>query len=265
MKLSFKKYGNGKPLVILHGLYGSSDNWVSIGRKLGDNYTVYLVDQRNHGESPHDRVHTFNAMAEDLKTFSEDQGLDSFYLAGHSMGGKTAMMFAAKYPEYVKKLMVLDISPKSHQDNHNKTIFDQHQAILSMLNELDLKQYPSRKEIDRAISKKIASKAIRQFILKNLKRDGQDHFSWKMNVPVLHKQLFDILSDIELEPYQQNLKDIPVLFLNGGNSNYLSEDDKPYLERIFANISFKTLHGTGHWVHAEAPDKVLQHFRSFFD
>jgi pimeloyl-ACP methyl ester carboxylesterase len=264
MKLAFKKYGEGDPLVILHGLYGSSDNWVSIGRKLAEHYTVYLVDQRNHGKSPHVKEHSFDAMADDLLSFMKNEGLTKVYLAGHSMGGKTAMLFAAKYPNHVKKLLVLDISPKSHNaSGHNNTIFQQHHNILTALNNLNLNDFSARKEIDSEISKNIASKGIRQFILKNLKRDQQDHFSWKINVHVLYDQLNEILSDIDLEPYRDNLATIPALFVNGGNSGYLTEADKPYLQYLFTDILFKTVDGAGHWVHAEAPDSILKIMKEF--
>jgi len=265
MMLSYKKYGEGKPLFILHGLYGSSDNWVTIGKKLADKFAVYLIDQRNHGDSPHHDQHSYKDMAQDLFELLEHLNITEIYLAGHSMGGKTAMVFAAMYPKAVKKLMVLDISPKSHlQAQQQKEVFSTHRHILSTLHDMDIGQFDSRKEIDMHMAKRIPSQGVRQFLLKNLKRDKNNRFKWKINVGALNSYIDEILGDINLEDYGTTPLTVPTAFVNGGKSVYLSEEDKPYIKEIFESCTFHTIPESGHWVHAEAPEKTFNLMIDFF-
>jgi len=145
MQLNFKKSGSGPPLVILHGLFGSADNWYSIAKDLEGSFTLYLVDQRNHGDSPHSSVWNYEVMVEDVRELLVTEGLDSVYLMGHSMGGKTAMNFAVRYPGRVRRLIVGDIAPRYYPIHH--------QVILEGLNALDLSQLQSRKEADDHLAK----------------------------------------------------------------------------------------------------------------
>ena len=175
MKLNYKKSGSGPPLVILHGLFGSLDNWFSIAKELVEHYTLYLVDQRNHGDSPHAEEWNYAVMVEDLKELIDDEGLEKIYLMGHSMGGKTVMKFAVTYPERVEKLIVADIAPRFYPIHH--------QTILEGLNSLNLNQIKSRKEADDQLAQYIPELGVRQFLLKSLTRDSEG-FAWKIVVAV---------------------------------------------------------------------------------
>ena len=179
MKLNFKKTGSGPPLVILHGLFGSLDNWFSIAKELVEHYTLYLIDQRNHGDSPHAEVWNYAVMVEDLKELLDAEGLGKVFLMGHSMGGKTVMNFAMKYPDRVQKLIVADIAPRYYPIHH--------QAILEGLNSLDLKSIQSRKEADEQLALFIPELGVRQFLLKSLTR-GSEGFAWKINLKMWGKR-----------------------------------------------------------------------------
>lgn len=250
MKLNFKKTGIGKPLVILHGLFGSADNWFSIARELDKEYTMYLVDQRNHGDSPHSSAWNYDLMVEDLKELLDDEGLDKVNLMGHSMGGKTVMNFALKYPERVEKLIVADIAPRYYPVHH--------ESILEGLNSLDLKSINSRKEADDALAKYISEPGIRQFLLKSLGRDSEG-FAWKINLPVLSQNIENVGEALP----EGGSFDGPTLFLAGANSNYIQQKDLPEMLEFFPNYELEFVQNAGHWLHAEQPHAVVEEIRKF--
>ncbi|MBM3169451.1 MAG: alpha/beta fold hydrolase [Bacteroidetes bacterium] len=250
MRLNFKKFGSGPPLVILHGLFGSLDNWFSIAKELVDHYTLYLVDQRNHGDSPHSNEWNYGVMVEDVRELLDSEGLDSVYLMGHSMGGKTVMNFAVKYPERVRKLIVGDIAPRYYPIHH--------QVILDGLNALDLSQLQSRKEADEHLAKFIPELGIRQFLLKSLGRDEQG-FAWKINLSVIAEKIEEVGKALE----EGAIFEGPTLFLSGGNSNYIQEKDLPDMKRHFPNYTWISLPNAGHWLHAEQPQAVVAEMRKF--
>jgi len=250
MRLNFKKSGSGPPLVILHGLFGSLDNWFSIAKELVDHYTLYLVDQRNHGDSPHSNEWNYGVMVEDVRELLDSEGLDSVYLMGHSMGGKTVMNFAVKYPERVRKLIVGDIAPRYYPIHH--------QVILDGLNFLDLSQLQSRKEADEHLAKFIPELGIRQFLLKSLGRDEQG-FAWKINLSVIAEKIEEVGKALE----EGAIFEGPTLFLSGGNSNYIQEKDLPDMKRHFPNYTWISLPNAGHWLHAEQPQAVVAEMRKF--
>ncbi len=250
MKLNYKIVGTGKPLVILHGLFGSADNWLSIARELDKEFTMYLVDQRNHGDSPHDDEWNYEVMVEDLKELLDDEGLDKAYLMGHSMGGKTVMNFALKYPERVEKLIVADIAPRYYPVHH--------ESILEGLNSLDLKTISSRKEADDALANYISEPGIRQFLLKSLGRDA-DGFAWKINLPVITKNIENVG---EALPEGESFEG-PTLFLAGANSNYVQQKDLPEILEFFPNYELEFVQNAGHWLHAEQPHAVVEEIRKF--
>ena len=164
MKLFYRKYGEGPPLVILHGLYGSSDNWVTLAKKLSDSFTVYLPDQRNHGQSPHSETHDYDSMRDDLYEMVNDLALKKFFLAGHSMGGKTAISFALKWPEMLNGLLIADISPFTYEtDGHSA--YNQHSIILNAILSFDLNKISTRNEAEKLLSEKIPSEKERGLIL----------------------------------------------------------------------------------------------------
>ncbi len=251
MKLNFKKTGQGEPLIILHGLFGSADNWYSIARELGKNYTLYLADLRNHGDSPQSDEWDYQVMTEDLAELMDDEKLDSAHLMGHSMGGKVAMNFALQHPEKVKKLIVADISPRHYPVHHQK--------ILEGLNAVDLKKLKSRKEADDVLADYIPESEIRQFLLKSLGRDGEGDFIWKINLPVITEKIENVGEAVKGE----NSFDHPTLFMGGANSDYIGEEDKADINRFFPNSNIIHLKNAGHWLHAEQPEAVLETVKIF--
>jgi pimeloyl-ACP methyl ester carboxylesterase len=250
MQLNFKKSGTGPPLVILHGLFGSLDNWFSIAKELVEHYTLYLVDQRNHGDSPHSNDWNYVVMVEDLRELLDAEGLDSVYLMGHSMGGKTVMNFAVTYPERVRKLIVGDIAPR-HYPIH-------HQRILEGLNALNLQTLQSRKEADDQLAAFIPELGIRQFLLKSLGRDANG-FAWKINLPVITEQIEEVGKALE----EGTIFDGPTLFLGGANSSYIQQQDLPDINTHFPNSEWVSIPDAGHWLHAEQPEAVVKAIRRF--
>ncbi|MDO9552433.1 alpha/beta fold hydrolase [Rhodonellum sp.] len=251
MKLNFKKTGEGEPLIILHGLFGSADNWFSIARDLGKSYTLYLVDQRNHGDSPQSEDWDYEVMAEDIAELMKDEGLASAYLMGHSMGGKTAMFFALKYPEKVRKLIVADIAPRQYPVHH--------QTILEGLNAIKLEDLKSRKEADDLLSKYISDSGIRQFLLKSLGRDQDGNFIWKINLPVITAKIENVGEALDFDGTFVK----STLFMGGANSNYINEGDKADIDHFFPDHKIIHLKNAGHWLHAEQPEAVIQTVKAF--
>ncbi len=243
MDLHYQSYGEGYPLIILHGLFGSLTNWQSMSRELGELYKVFAVDQRNHGDSPHSDIFNYQVMVEDLKTFMQSHDLSSAYLLGHSMGGKAAMQFAATYPEKVDKLIVVDIVPKAYNPQHDE--------IFEALCSLDLQTFSSRKEIDAALAQKISNRAVRQFLLKNVARDDSGTFKWKMNLDAIYKNYDHISKGLETNRTFEK----PTLFIKGEQSDYIQEEDTAIIKELFPHATIVTIDRVGHWVHAEAPAK----------
>ena len=251
MNLNFKSFGEGYPIIILHGLFGTLDNWQTIAKQLAENYSVYLVDQRNHGRSPHHDSFDYQVMAEDLQQFMENNWLYEAHIIGHSMGGKTAMQFALEYPDMISKLVVVDIAPKKYEAGHQE-IFD---ALFSV----DLSLIKQRKEADVQLSKKISDLGVRQFLLKNLTRDKQGGYQWKMNLPVIYKNYYHILAKIESDTVFNK----PTLFIRGEQSNYINPSNFKVTKEIFSNADLVTVENAGHWVHAEAPNELIRLVKQF--
>lgn len=263
MELFYRHYGTkGEKLVILHGLYGASDNWVTFGRKLANaGYEVYLIDQRNHGNSPHHPTHTYIAMREDLLNFFVAQDIPKATIIGHSMGGKTAMSFTAQHPDKVEKLLVLDISPKHYASSGAlpRHIL-MHQETLKHLLELPLHQIQSRAEAEEMLSGSIPSNKLRQFLLKNLKREA-GVFRWKFNLPAISLHLEEILNNACL-PEDVVIK-TPTLFVRGALSDYLTEQDYPSIRQHFTRASFSCIENAGHWLHVEQAERLMQVIRDY--
>lgn len=245
MKLNFRKLGSGHPLFVLHGVFGSADNWQTVGKELADDFTVYLIDQRNHGNSPHDDAMNYEVMTDDLQELIRDEGLDSIYLMGHSMGGKAAMHFATIHPDLIDKLIVVDIAPKYYSPHH--------QQIFKGFRSVDLANVKSRKEADDGMAKIIPEFGVRQFILKNLTR-GNNGFAWKINLAAIEKNI---------EIIGEGLPDNAVfekatLFIGGTKSKYIQEEDERIIKRHFPSSTIEMIDGAGHWVHAEKPRELLE-------
>jgi len=265
MKLFYRKFGDGPPLIILHGLYGSSDNWVSIAKSISDSFTVYLPDQRNHGQSPHSDVHDYNSMRDDLFEMVNELHIRKFFLAGHSMGGKTAIAFAAKWPEMIYGLLIADISPFTN-GNTRKLEYSQHLTILKTILSTDVSSVSSRDEAESFLTEKISSEKVRGFILKNLKRNAGGVFTWKLNASSLFNNLDKIMAGLDLkEEFSEPITGFPVIFLKGGNSEYLISSDMPDINKVFPASEFAEIIGAGHWIHADKPDEVIKYLRNLLN
>ena len=252
MKLNFKKYGNkGKAVIILHGLFGMLDNWSTIGRKLGEHFQVYTIDQRNHGKSPHNEVMNYKVMAEDLLHFIEDEKLESPHIIGHSMGGKTAMQFAIDYQNHLNKLVVVDIAPKAYEHGH--------QIIFDAFNGVNLSLIESRKEADEKMTPLLPDFGIRQFILKNLARDNKANYFWRPAVNIIERNYNNIVSSIEGEFEGETL------FIKGGKSDYIQENNWSEIQEQFPNSKLSVIANSGHWVHAEQPHEFFNEVLNFLN
>lgn len=265
MELNYKELGEGFPLIIMHGLYGSSDNWLTIGKQLSRNYHVFLLDLRNHGHSYHSNNHNYHLMRDDLLQFIQNKHIKKPIVLGHSMGGKTAVYFSLKYPEKVKKLIVVDISPFSYKmTEQHSTQTISHINILNALYNLDIQKIKTIKEADTLLKGSIPSKRVRQFLLKNLKKDSDGRFYWLLNIQTLRNNLPKTMHGIDNEEELQNSKfSNPSLFIKGENSNYISEPDQSKIKNYFPNLTVKTIENAGHWVHAENKKEFMNALYEF--
>lgn len=258
MKLFYRKYGNGPPLIILHGLYGSSDNWVTIAKNLGDTFTIYLPDQRNHGQSPHSDVHNYDSMRDDIYGLATELKLKKFFLAGHSMGGKTAISFALKWPEMINGLLIADISPFVNEDIR-RSVFNEHLTILRAILSIDLSKISSREKAESILKEKIPTEKIRGFILKNLQRTSGNNFAWKINASSLLTNLDKIMEGIERgAAFTHQITGFPVLFLKGADSDYLPDTDYMDIQKVFPAAEFIEVPNAGHWIHSDRPDEIIK-------
>jgi esterase len=242
MKLHYRSIGEGAPLFIIHGLFGSSDNWQTLGKKFAEHFTVYFVDQRNHGHSPHSDEFNYDLLVEDFHELVSDLGLDNINIIGHSMGGKTAIGFAAKYPELINKMVVADIGPKKYQPHHDQ--------ILAGLNAIDLSEVKSRGGADKIMSQYITEVGVRQFLLKNLYWVEKGQLGWRINIPVLTREIDAIVDEIQFESIPTE-----TLFMRGGKSNYILPSDYASISEKFPNSNIYSIEESGHWIHAEAPEE----------
>ena len=263
MQLNFKSLGQGPPLVMLHGLFGSLDNWLGVATNLAQHFQLFLLDLRNHGASPHNPEMNYPALAADLAEFFDAQKLEAANLLGHSLGGKVAMQFAFHFPARVEKLIVVDVDPRAYPHEHD-TIFA---ALLA----LDLRKFQSRKDVEDALAPAIPDLALRRFLLKNLRyasgsalaasKPGEDGFEWRIplhaifeNYPKLCRAL------IAKEPFTR-----PALFIRGGQSPYINDADFPLIHQFFPGAKIETIPRAGHWLHADAPDEFVSLVSEFLN
>jgi esterase len=249
MQLHYKSSGEGPALIILHGLFGSSDNWLSIAKELSADYTVYLPDQRNHGRSPRSDQFDYAGMSQDLLEFIEEHQLDKPMIMGHSMGGKTAMYFALRHPDKLSKLIVVDIAPRHYPVHHD--------TIIQGLQSVDIANIRSRQEADEQLARYEPHPTVRMFLLKNLYREG-DSFAWRINLPVISAQIENVGEAMSGGPVTN-----PTLFINGVKSDYIRPEDMELIHRLFPNAEHEEIAGAGHWVHAEKPEEFLKVVRKF--
>lgn len=261
MELFYRKDGNGTPIVIVHGLYGSSDNWINIGKRLAEKYTVYMLDQRNHGRSPFADSHTYNDLRNDLEEFFEQHQIEKAILLGHSMGGKVAMWFAADFPEKVEKLVIADIAPKDYLLLKEDSQFFLHQNILLAMQEIDFSQIKLRNDVDDFMAEKLDDPRIRQFLLKNIAKDKDTkRYKWRVNAEVLYDHLDEIVSGVNQNWLDDRtpITSYPVIFIRGMLSNYILPEDKTLIKEIYPDAKIVDIAGAGHWLHAEQPQKFME-------
>lgn len=254
MQLNFKSYGSGPALIILHGLFGSLDNWQTLARRYAEHFSVFAVDQRNHGKSPHsDDPFNYAQLAEDLHEFMEQQGIFQAHLLGHSMGGKTVMQFAAEYEHMIDRLVVADMGIGDN-DRH-------HDLILDTLGSFPFDQIDARKDAEDWMEARISDFGVRMFLLKNLVRNpkGDTEFRWKFNFEVLLRDYENILAGVDAYAPLE----VPTLFIRGGKSGYVRDEDLPEIKALFPNLQLETIEGAGHWLHAEAPEEFLDKTLAF--
>ena len=250
--LNHKLLGSGPPLVVLHGLFGSLDNWQTLARRWAEDFTVVLVDQRNHGKSFHAEEMDYPVLARDLAEFLEEQWIHECYLLGHSMGGKTAMQTALSYPGLVSKLIVVDMAPRAYAPGHDE--------VFRALRGIDPAGLGSRAEAETQMAALMPDPGVRQFLLKNLARDKAGGYRWKMNLEVLDREYGNLIGPVGqgADPFGE-----PALFVRGGRSDYVTAEDEPEIERLFPAAEVVTVAGAGHWVHAEAGEEMYGLVREF--
>ncbi len=253
MQLYFKKYGHGQPLLILHGLLGSSGNWHSLSRNsFGRFWTTYTLDLRNHGHSPHAPEMTYAAMARDVLEFAQDLHAGNVHVLGHSMGGKVAMELAIRYPHIVDRLVVVDVAPRAFDDRDA--------SVIRAVKSVDLALHRDRKSIDRALADHFESPPVRQFLMKNLKHT-RGRYEWRPNLDVLERAYSEIAGPLTAKGVFEG----DTLFIRGGRSDYIRENDIADIERFFPAARVVTINEAGHWIHADAPDEfshAVTHFLS---
>lgn len=254
MKLYYRKAGDsGQALIILHGIFGSSDNWLTIGKVLAQHYQVYMVDQRNHGQSPHSDEFNYEVLAADLKEFIEEHQLLNPIIIGHSMGGKTVMQFAMNYPTLFGKMVVVDIAPKFYPVHHA--------MILQGLHAVPLATLSSRTEANEILKRFEENEGVRQFLLKNLWRNPakDNQFDWRINLPVITQNI-DVVGH---ELSNEKVIEKPVLFIKGASSHYIQPEDERRIWELFPQYELVSIPNAGHWVQADQPQAFVEALQAF--
>jgi len=246
MELYFEVQGKGHPLLILHGLLGSSDNWRAAARRLADSLTVFTVDLRNHGRSPRADAMNYALMSADVLELMERQKITGPNVLGHSLGGKVAMQLATDYPERIEKLVVVDIAPRAYPPVYRQ--------LLLTLRSLDLDLYQTFGELDRALAATVPDTPTRQLVLKNVARGDNRRLRWKIDIEAIANHYDNLVEAIS--PHNVFAK--PTLFVRGGRSDYIGAGDVSLIRRLFPAARVETIPAAGHWVHADAPDEFLR-------
>lgn len=246
MELYFEAWGDtGPPVLILHGLFGSSRNWRSVAKRLAEKHRVYAVDQRNHGKSSHTDSFNYSVLADDMLEFADRQGITPLAVIGHSMGGKVAAAAALESPKSVTHLVVVDIAPLRPSSESR--------VVLDALVRIDVSRCASRQEVDRHLASTLTDDRTRSFLLTNLERDRDGVFTWRMNLAAIDAHFDEIAAPIDGRLTFGG----PALFISGGRSAYLRSDDRTLIRELFPRAEFVEIEGAGHWVHAEAPERFV--------
>ena len=258
MELYYRKIGKGTPLIICHGLYGMSENWLPIAKALSNSFEIYLPDMRNHGLSPHSQNHSYKDLSKDIYELIIKNNLKDVTLIGHSMGGKACMQLAVNHPKTVKRLVVIDISPKEYKSKNTGGI--NHNKVLNFMINTNFSEIKLRTDITNLISNNFSDNFTRQFLLKNIKRGKSSKYEWKLNAKTLLEKHYEILRGVNFD----NKKILcPTLFLKGANSNYISKEDEKFIHQNFGNAIIDKISSSGHFIHVENPLELINMLNVF--
>ena len=246
VKLYSRIIGKGQPLLIIHGLFGMSDNWQSLAKLYADYFEVHLIDQRNHGRSPHSDEFSYLQLSNDIHQYIIDAKLNDFIIIGHSLGGKTAMQFAVSYPKFLHKLIIVDISPRFYPIHHDK--------IIEGLKMLDFSVLKSRSQADAVLSEYIEEADVRQFLLKSMYWKEKGKLDFRFNLKSISQNIANVGEALDKEASCS----VPSLFIKGGNSNYINDYDEELIFKHFIDAEIQTLDDVGHWPHAEKPQEFFE-------
>jgi pimeloyl-ACP methyl ester carboxylesterase len=251
MHLFSRKVGEGQPFVVLHGVFGSSDNLFTVCKKLAEaGFEVHILDARNHGQSPRSEEFNYEVMAADLNEYLDENNIQNPIIMGHSMGGKTAITFAQNYSNF-SKIIIVDIAPRFYPTHHDH--------ILAGLAAIDLGKIASRKEAGDVFSNYVSDFGEKQFILKNLYRTEEGGFDWRINIPVISREIYQIGGEIILD----KKVDKPTLLIRGSESSYVTDADFEVFKSAFVNAELLTIEGANHWVHATKPAEFVEAILDF--
>lgn len=253
MELVYAKVeGSGKPMVIIHGFLGMSDNWKTLGTKFAElGYEVHLLDMRNHGRSFHSMEFNYNVMVQDVVAYCEANHLKDIVVIGHSMGGKIAMKLAAEHSSLVSKLIIADMSPRAYAPHH--------QDVMQALNAVDFSTNPSREEVQKTIEQFVSEPGVVQFLMKNVYRVTPTQLGFRFNLKAFNNDDEAIGQALEPEAFYGK----PTLFLKGALSNYIQESDEKLIKKHFPNAKIETVSKAGHWLHADNPTEFLEKSTAF--
>ena len=250
MQLFYREYGSGQPLVLLHGLFGSSDNWVTFAKKLAEscNVRVFIPDLRNHGQSPHHPVFSFEALVDDLFEFIENHQISNPIILGHSLGGKIILKALAEQPRFCKAAIIADMGLREYKPRYG------HVEILELMQNNDLSNFTSRKEVEELVAKHISDQRLQLFVLKNVFWKNAETLDWKINVEAIGNYLPEIFSGVKfLKPIE-----IETWFIKGSLSDYINDNDVELIKAQFTNVHFAELENAGHWLHVDNPTAFLK-------
>ena len=251
MHLFSRKVGEGQPFVVLHGVFGSSDNLFTVCKKIAESgFEVHILDARNHGQSPRNEVFNYEVMASDLNAYLNENNIQNPIIMGHSMGGKTVMTFAQTYTNF-SKLIIVDIAPRFYPTHHDH--------ILAGLAAIDLSKINSRKDAEDIFSNYVSDFGEKQFILKNLYRTEESGFDWRINIPVISREIYQIGGEIVLDKKVEK----PTLLIRGSDSSYVTDADFEDFKSSFVNAELLTIEGANHWVHATKPIEFVEAILEF--
>jgi esterase len=254
MKLFYRHYGQGKPIIILHGIFGVSDNWVTFARSIAGQYEVFIPDQRNHGQSPHDPTLNYFALCSDLQEFIEEHDLEDPIILGHSMGGKVAMRFALENPDIPKALIIADISMRSYRRRYR------HLEMIDAMMNVNFETAETREDIEEQLRPKIKEERVLLFAMKNLyRRERSGQFAWRLNMEAINLNMDEIFDGITSD----NLFEKPALFIRGEKSDYVKYKDFDQIYRHFPKADIKTIENAGHWLHADRPEEFQKAVMEF--